>query len=329
MTLSMIDAMTLTERDVKALLVCPSCRGSLGWAPSHCWCHLCGNMFRVIDDIPVLLRDEAKADHDHIHEEHNLQHKNAQATYFDTQAAEEFEIERPNSGAKLYNWLMREKFRRSIDGLEHLVGNGIVLTVCGGSGMDAQFLCEAGACVISSDISMGAARRCRERARRRNLRVMPIVADVENLPFREQSIRLVYVHDGLHHLTDPMAGIREMARVARDGLSLTEPADASITSVAIRLGLAMEREGAGNRVARLELAAVGRAVQGAGFHLERPKRYAMFYRHEPGRWMRLFSRPGLLFAAQAIYRIGNVLAGRFGNKLAVKGLRPTLRSVSN
>ena len=89
-----------------------------------------------------------------------------------------------------------------------------VLTVCAGSGMDAEFLARSGYRVIAADLSLGAALRCLDRARRYNLDIAPIVADAEHLPFPDQSIGLVYVHDGLHHLQDPMAGLIEMARVA-------------------------------------------------------------------------------------------------------------------
>jgi ubiquinone/menaquinone biosynthesis C-methylase UbiE len=41
------------------------------------------------------------------------------------------------------------------------------------------------------------------------------VADAERLPFPDRSIDVVYVHDGLHHLARPEAGLAEMTRVAR------------------------------------------------------------------------------------------------------------------
>lgn len=119
--------------------------------------------------------------------------------------------------------------------------------------MDAEFLARSGATVISSDISLGAAKRSAERAKRYGLRILPLVADVEHLPFLDRSVDLVYVHDGLHHLEKPLAGIAEMSRVASRAVSVTEPAQAAATRLAVRFGLALEREDAGNRVARVTL----------------------------------------------------------------------------
>src|SRR5205807_314906 len=139
-------------------------------------------------------------------------HKSRQANFFDREEAAEFEIIRPHGTPALYRWLLEEKFRRGVAGvISALRGSGaMALVVCGGSGMDAEFLTSTGARVITSDISIGAAQRARERARRYGLPIMAIVADVERLPFRDRAVDLVYVHDGLHHLADPQNGLREM-----------------------------------------------------------------------------------------------------------------------
>jgi hypothetical protein len=50
------------------------------------------------------------------------------------------------------------------------------------------------------------------------------------------------------------------------------------------------------------------------------ERYAMYYRHQPGRATRLLSVPGPLPGAAA-WRMANVILGRIGNKLTVTGLR--------
>ena len=54
-----------------------------------------------------------------------------------------------------------------------------------------------------------------------------------------------------------------------------EPTRASITQLAIRLGLALETEEAGNRVARMEPSDVGAFLKARGYTLLRAKRYAM------------------------------------------------------
>jgi SAM-dependent methyltransferase len=183
--------------------------------------------------------------------------------------------------------------------------------------MDAEALARAGARVVSSDLSLGAARRARRRAERHRLPIESIVADVEDLPFGDQSVDVVAVHDGLHHLDDPYAGLAEMVRVARRWVLVSEPARASITGLAIRLGLALETEAAGNRVGRLEVDEVARYLERRDFVILRAERYGMYYPHHPGAIFRLLSRPVLYPLVRVGYRLGNRLVGRFGNKLVV------------
>jgi SAM-dependent methyltransferase len=263
--------------------------------------------FRREDGIPILVRGETE-------------HARRQAAHFDKEDAE-FETSRPNGTTRLYEWLIEEKFRRSVWGIRDLLSGSNALAVCGGSGMDAELLARAGASVVSADISLGAARRVRERARRHGVDILPVVADAEDLPFEDRSFDLVYVHDGLHHLEHPYAGLAEMARVARRAVSVTEPARAAITAAAVRLGLALEREDAGNPVARLELEEVEDALRGSGFGIVESHRYAMFYRHRPGSISHLLSRRRLFPLATGALGALNDAAGGIGNKLTVQAVR--------
>jgi hypothetical protein len=154
------------------------------------------------------------------------------------------------------------------------------------------------------------------------LAVTPIVADVERLPFADRAVDLVYVHDGLHHLERPATGLAEMARVAARAVSVTEPAQAAATALAVRFGLALEREEAGNRVARLTPRQVAAFLHKSGFRPVRAERYAMYYRHEPGALFAALSRPALSPLTRRGWRAANVLAGRWGNKLTVQAVRP-------
>jgi SAM-dependent methyltransferase len=262
--------------------------------------------FRLEDGIPVF--------------DAGSEHARRQAAYFDIED-DEFEISRPHGTTRLYEWLIEEKFRRSLEGLPGLVEGSTVLTVCGGSGMDAELLARAGGRVVSSDISLGAARRVRQRARRSGLDLVPVVADAESLPFADGSFDLVYVHDGLHHLGDPLAGLAEMARVARRGLSVTEPADAALTRLAVHARLALRREEAGNLVARLDLDEVASFLRERDFDVVHAERYGMLYRHHPGAPSRLLSRPALFPVTVAALQGANAVAGRFGNKLTVQAVK--------
>ena len=293
--------------ELRELLVCPACRGRLDWG-GDARCTVCGAVYAIRDDLPDLV---AAAD----------DHKREQAAFFDEEADDEYEIERPHGTPPFYRWLLEEKLRRSVAGLGSLRG-WTALAVCGGSGMEAEFLAARGARVVTADISPRAAARARERARRHGFAVESIVADVERLPFADASVDLVYVHDGLHHLAEPLVGLREMARAARRAVSVNEPARAALTRAAVRVGLALEREEAGNRVARLDPDVVARELRAHGFRVLQSPRYAMLYRHEPGRISKALSAPRVLPLAQLGFRAVTRPLAPVGNKLTVQAVRP-------
>ncbi len=293
-------------------LICPSCRGLLDSSVDGYVCPGCEAHYPVIDGVPVLsgLAGDDPA----------TEYKRRQIEFFDGEAAE-FEISRPRGQPRLYGWLMADKFRRSVRGIEPRLAGATALMVCGGSGMDAEFLARHGATVIASDLSIGAAQRALERGRRSGLPIEPLVADAEDLPFADRSVDIVYVHDGLHHLSDPMVGLAEMRRVARDCLLVTEPARAAVTALAVRLGIALEEEDAGNRVERVSGEQIAGFIADDGWHVVGVDRYAMYYRHEPGYWMRFFSRRRTFPVARFAIAAFNRVLGRFGNKLAVRAVR--------
>jgi ubiquinone/menaquinone biosynthesis C-methylase UbiE/uncharacterized protein YbaR (Trm112 family) len=303
------------------LLACPACGGVLvrPTSPPRLECSSCGLQYPFHLNIPILLLPELREGPKG--SEPRLTHKERQAAFFDQNPADDFGVTRPRGAPALYEWLLEDKFRRSVIGLEHLLPGASALTVCGGSGVDAEFLARAGARVILSDISLGVVLQARERARRFGLDIALIVADAEALPFRDASVDLVYVHDGLHHLEQPARGLAEMARVARHAVSVSEPAAAVVTAAAVHLGLAEDEEEAGNRVRRLTLDEIARQLADCGFRTVRPHRYAMYYRHWPGTPMRILSTPVLLPVVQVGLRLLNRLVGRFGNKLTVQAVR--------
>ena len=53
----------------------------------------------------------------------------------------------------------------------------------------------------------------------------------------------------------------------------------------------------------------------------RADRYAMYYRHEPGRAVRALSSPGALALARAGFRAANLVGAPLGNKLTVQAVR--------
>ena len=290
-----------------ALFACPACRGRLAWSSDGARCTDCDRSYGLRDGIPILVADVGG-------------HKQQQAQFFD-EAEAEFEIERPAGTPRFYRSQLEEKFTRSVAAIRPLVDAATALNVCGGSGMDAEFIAGLGARVVVADISPGAACRARERARRHGFELTVVVADAERLPFADRSFDLVYVHDGLHHLEDPLVGLAEMARVARVAVSVNEPARAAATRLAVRLRLSEEREEAGNEVARVDPDAIASTLEAAGFEIVRKRRYAMVYRHEPGRASALLSVPPLLQIEHGARGAFNAVFGGLGNKLTVQAVR--------
>jgi uncharacterized protein YbaR (Trm112 family) len=301
------------DAELLQLLACPACRNAapLRREDERLVCDACGASYEVRDGIPIMLPPASS------------EQKLRQAEFFDSasEAEPEFEVRRPHGAPVYHAWLLSQKFARSIDGIEELLAGATALTVCGGSGMDAESLARRGARVIVSDISFGAALRARDRARRFGVELTPIVADVERLPFADRAVDLVYVHDGLHHLERPEDGLGEMLRVAARAVSITEPAQAAATALAVRAGIALEEEEAGNRVARLTLEGLEAALAADGLDVVSSARYAMYYSHEPGVPARWLSRRRLFSSATRAWMALDKAIGRFGNKLAVVGIR--------
>lgn len=313
------------SEDLLQLLTCPVCRDSalLGFderpRAGVLTCDRCRASYPIRGGIPILLPPDTNASGTHDELDHLRRHKRRQADHFDREVAEEFEIARPRGTPAAYQWLMSDKFRRSVRLLPGLRG-ATVVDACCGSGMDAEFLAREGAKVVALDISEGCATRALARARRHGLDYLVVVGDIEHLPVRSGAVDIGYVHDGLHHLPDPRVGLRELARVARRAVSVNEPADALATRLAVHLGIALRREASGNVVARLRTEDVSGELTSAGFQVSRG-RYVMYYKHDPGKFMDLLSGPGAYHVFCAAAGLANLAIGRWGNKLQVTAVR--------
>lgn len=127
-----------------------------------------------------------------------------------------------------------------------------VLVSCAGAGEDLVFwlarLPIKELCAI--DLSIEACKLARRIFQDRAERMYFIQADAEHLPFRDSSFDLALVHNGLHHLPDPGAGLRELWRVADDAVAVIEPARTRLIPLFIRLGIAAAEEESGNKVLR-------------------------------------------------------------------------------
>lgn len=293
--------------------VCPGCRGALQWGAAEIECRRCSRRFPIVDGIPALLLRE-----DDVEDAGGT--KWAQARFFD-QEPEAFELSRPHATTGLYQWTLGYKFERSVRGIEDMLGGSTVLSVCGGSGLDAEYLARAGARVVVVDVSSGAVRRAVSRGRRARLPITGLVADAERLPFADHSVDIAYVHDGLHHLDRPRIALAEMARVAERGISVSEPAAAGATRIAVSLGLAEREEEAGNEIHRFDVSEIETSLRASGFEVVGADRYALLYRHHPGRLSRLLSGRLALPVTRAMLLGFNRYFGAVGNKLSVRARR--------
>lgn len=232
----------------------------------------------------------------------------------------EDEIQRPRHYPRPVRFLLEEKLRRALDLLGRVTATD-ALCVCGGSGMDAEWLAHRGIRPTILDLSPEALTRARIRARRHRFEVTLVRGDAARLPFANQCFGMALVHDGLHHLDDPNRAVDEMARVARHELVLMEPARAVLTRLAVALRLAAAVEPAGNVVRRLAAAEVRARVQARGWRHAWSARDLVYY--QP--WTFPFYRrtePDPAFSVFVLaYRVLNLAVGRWGNSLKVVARR--------
>lgn len=193
-----------------------------------------------------------------------------------------------------------------------------VLTVCTGSGIEADRLSSQGARVTATDLSPDAITRLHQRYPH----LLASVADAEQLPFEDASFDVALVRRGLHHLPRPILGIYEMIRVARSHVILMEAQDSWAVQLLTRgkfFGLIPhggQIECHGNyiyRFSRRELRKITQAMflGGIRFHAEwHHNNYVIeglhhrFCQQDPG-----------FTVARWFYNGFNLLFGRWGNNL--------------
>jgi demethylmenaquinone methyltransferase/2-methoxy-6-polyprenyl-1,4-benzoquinol methylase len=97
-----------------------------------------------------------------------------------------------------------------------------VLDVCSGTGDLAGDLARTGAWVVGSDFTIEMLAHARDKASRSKpgaatRRPVFVAGDTMNLPFPDGAFDLVTVAFGIRNVSDPLGGLREMARVTRPG----------------------------------------------------------------------------------------------------------------
>jgi ubiquinone/menaquinone biosynthesis C-methylase UbiE len=244
-----------------------------------------------------------------------------QQRFYEEDCDPEFEIARPRDCGELYHYLIERKFQAGCEVLELDLAGRTLLEICAGSGLMSEKFSHAGAIVTATDFSTSAVLRAHERARRHAFRASFAVADAEQMPFDDRSFDIVAVHDGLHHLQNPEGAIREMGRIARQAVLIMDPANAALTRVAVKLGIAEDIEEAGNHVKRLEPRSVAQILRECGFGRIAWRRTLMYYPHRPGPWFRFLSKPPVFALSRRLFEAANLVFGRWGNKLALAAIR--------
>jgi 2-polyprenyl-3-methyl-5-hydroxy-6-metoxy-1,4-benzoquinol methylase len=247
--------------------------------------------------------------------------RRAQHRFYQEDCNPEFEIARPRDCGKLYQFLIERKFTAGLKVLGLNLRGKTLLEICAGSGMMSEKFASVGAAVTATDFSEAAVCRARERARRYGFSAAFVVVDAQHLAFPDLAFDIVAVHDGLHHLDNPQLAIREMARVAREGVLIMDPAEAAITRIAVKVGVAKDVEEAGNAVKRLDVRAVAQTLRDSGFGRINWRRIMMYYPHQPGSWFRWFDTSPMFLASRGLFEATNALIGRYGNKLFLAALR--------
>ena len=102
---------------------------------------------------------------------------------------------------------------------------------------------------------------------------------------------------------------------------ILDPAQAALTKLAVRLGIAVKVEDAGNPVRRLDPKAVTAILHTEGFERIVFQRTLMYYPHEPYRWFTWFDNPLLFFLFRTAFTGTNLAFSRWGNKLSLGATR--------
>lgn len=230
----------------------------------------------------------------------------------------ELEIIRPRGCGRLFNYLIDYKLRSGIDEMGVDVRDKLVLDICCGSGIDAEYLAKAGAKVVILDYDLGGVKRTMERAKRFGFKVYPVIADAENLPFIDGQFSLSFVNDGLHHLPQPMKGIDELFRTAGEYVVIMEPAYSPLTRIAVRLGLSVDyEEHDNNYVYRFKKRELKRHTLLNGFKAFKSRRYLLWHPHMPPKWFSVFEGFFAFYGFLAVFKAVNVFLGkRLGNKIS-------------
>lgn len=118
--------------------------------------------------------------------------------------------------------------------LPDLTGRRVLEIGCG-RGAFSRYLAEHGADLVAADFSSTAVAHARTRLE--PLGVEPIVADIMEIPFPDESFDLVVSQETLEHVPDPARGLAELVRVTKRGGTLIVTTPNYLSLVGLYRGL--------------------------------------------------------------------------------------------
>lgn len=181
---------------------CPDCHGSLVTEESQTFvCQRCAEMYPIVDGIPRLVGSKSV-----------INTSEVETQDYVTDFYENLRYKLPWSRAYHEHTLQQMLGLSEVTGkvLDNGCGNGLFL-----ERLAREF--PAGTDLIGTDISLGMLHHAKSRLAAHEATTTLMQADACRLPFADDTFDLVFARGLLHHLPDPEAGAREMARVLRPG----------------------------------------------------------------------------------------------------------------
>jgi ubiquinone/menaquinone biosynthesis C-methylase UbiE len=195
------------------LIICPVCFNELEKRNNKLYCHECGQIFEIKENIPILLRSEL---FDEENKDKELTRKREEMKVFDKTEEYEELMKRP------YFCHLKEQIDRELE--QPKEGKSDVLEV--GSGISIFADKFSGKNLVLSDISFSLL------TMNKNVKDK-VVADGEYLPFREQSFDFIYSIGLIHHLSNQRRGLKELRRLIKSGgqIFISEPTKWSLNLI--------------------------------------------------------------------------------------------------
>lgn len=180
-----------------------------------------GHLYPIQDSIAHLLRLESGGSEESCCPK--TRKRAVEADWHDRQVQEQ-DTEMPVDEAHLFSWLTYYQLFEIMPFFKQLAPASILAVMCG-LGFEFDILSRLTPNVWGMDISTGALKIALKRLCRLMLQGDLVVADVEQIPFNDDSFDMAVVHHSLHHMPSLEQPLSEMLRVSRKWVALFEPVD--------------------------------------------------------------------------------------------------------